>query len=359
MRKRCQGPDANEEIPMHHAHIRTLTARSLLVTTSLLGMPGCNSILGIGEATCTGACNGGLDSVVEEALPAIDAAAPYDPGRVADTDASVGTPAPEGSPTAAGESTSPAADEGATPPLPAGESTSPPAGESTSPPAEENTPPPAGENMPPPEPQFELPALGAASTFAVLAASTTTCTASSAFTGDVGVSPGTAVTGFNPSCTLSGALHAGDAVAAVARAAAIAASGSVASLACEHDLTGRDLGGQTLEPGVYCFDSSALLTGRLTLDGGGRTDAAWAFQIGSSMITATNSSVVMVGGASACDVFWNVGSSITLGTGTAFEGNVLATTSITLGTGSSVTGRVLALNAAVTSVANQVGGCSN
>jgi hypothetical protein len=234
-----------------------------------------------------------------------------------------------------------------------------PAGESASPQAEENTPPPAGENMPPALPRFDVPALGAASAFAVLAASTATCTGSSAFTGDVGVSPGTAATGFNPSCTLSGALHAGDAVAAAARAAAIAASGSLAALACDHDLTGEDLGGQTLEPGVYCFDSSAALTGRLTLDGGGRTDAAWAFQIGSSMITATGSSVVMVGGASACDVFWNVGSSATLGTGTAFQGNVLATTSITLGTGSSVTGRALALNAAVTSVANQVGGCSN
>jgi hypothetical protein len=206
---------------------------------------------------------------------------------------------------------------------------------------------------------FFAPTLGAASPFAVLAASTTTCTNVSVFNGDVGVSPGTAVTGFTPGCTLSGALHAGDAVAAAGHAAAIIAFGSIALLACEHDLTGQELGGQTLAPGVYCFATSAALTGQLTLDGGGRSDARWAFQIGTTIITAANASVVMAGGANACDVFWNVGSSATLGTGTAFKGKVLATASITLTSGSSVIGRALALNAAVTSDTNEVGGCPN
>jgi type VI secretion system secreted protein VgrG len=206
---------------------------------------------------------------------------------------------------------------------------------------------------------FAVPALGAAAPFAVLAASTTTCSNASDFSGDVGVSPGTAMTGFNPTCTLSGALHAGDALATVGQAAALAASGTIAALPCEVNLTGGDLGGQTLVPGVYCFDASAALTGRLTLDAGGRPGAAWVFQIGSTLITATNSSVVMAGGASGCDVFWNVGSSATLATGTVFSGNVLATASITLMSGSSVLGRAVALSAAVTSDANQVGGCSD
>ncbi len=366
---------------MSHAHSRILTASqsSVFGTMSLLGMLGCNSILGIEDPTCLGACIGGVaDSVVEEALPDTNAVGSYEDPELAapDSDASLGTPAPEGSPPRAGEDAPPAgetappsAGEAAAPPVteiaapPAGGAAAPPAGEAAGPPAGETAGPPVTETAPPPEPEspeiFAAPALGAASPFAVLAASTTTCTNSSAFTGDVGVSPGTAVTGFNPSCTLSGALHAGDAVAAVGHAAVVAAFGTIASLACEHNLTGEDLGGQTLAPGVYCFDDSAALTGRLTLDGGGRTGATWAFQIGSTIITATNSSVVMAGGGNACDVFWNVGSSATLGTGTAFNGNVLATVSITLMTGSSVIGRALAINAAVTSDGNQVGGCSN
>jgi type VI secretion system secreted protein VgrG len=265
-----------------------------------------------------------------------------------------------------GESTPPPADD-ATPTPTAGEPAAPPVIGitlpviGTTPPASGITPPPA-EATPEPdaiEDFLTAPALGAASSFAVLAASTTTCTNASDFSGDVGVSPGTALTGFDPTCTLSGALHPGGAEAAIGHAAAITTFGAIAALACEQDLTGQDLGGQTLPPGVYCFDAAAALTGRLTLDGGGRAGAAWAFQIGSTLITAADSSVVMTGGASACDVFWNVGSSATLGTGTAFQGNVLATASITLLSGSSMIGRALALNAAVTSDGNQVGGCSN
>jgi Ice-binding-like len=395
---------------MSQAHSGILAGQSaVLVTMSLLGMLRCNSILGIDAARCTGCVGGGEgvgETVVGEALPGTNAAGPYDPGlATVKSDAGLGTPATEGSSPraseAAGESTppagestppaketAPASDDGNSPSAgedtpPAGEDTppaggnTPPAGGNT-PPAGGNTPPtggntppaggntpPAGEGTPPPSPEPALAeivaasALGAASSFAVLAASTTTCTNASAITGDVGVSPGIAVTGFNPSCTLSGALHAGDVLAAAGHAAVSNAFGSIAVLACEHNLTGQDLGGQTLAPGVYCFDASAALTGRLTLDGGGRSSAAWAFQIGSTLITAANSSVVMAGGANACDVFWNVGSSATLGTGTAFKGNVIATANITLVAGSSVVGRVLAVNAAVTSDANQVGGCSN
>lgn len=198
------------------------------------------------------------------------------------------------------------------------------------------------------------PSLGSAAGFAVLGASTVTCTNSSAVTGDVGVSPGTAITGFNPSCTLSGAIHAGDTAAEQAHADLFTAFDDLAASECEHDLTGQDLGGQTLAPGVYCFDTTAGLTGDLTLDGGGNKEGVWIFQLGTAITTAPKSSVVMAGGGSPCNVFWQVGSSATLGTGTAFAGNVLAAASVTLVSGSTLVGRALALNAAVTSDGNDI-----
>ena len=192
------------------------------------------------------------------------------------------------------------------------------------------------------------PALGAASGFAVLGASTVTCTGASAITGDVGVSPGTGITGFNPPCTISGTIHAGDTVAAQAHADLGIAYNALAAAVCEHNLSGQDLGGQTLAPGIYCFDTTVGVTGALTLDAGGDSTAVWIFQVGTAITTATGSSVVMAGGGTAGNVFWNVGSSATLGTGTAFQGTLLAYASITLTGGSSVVGRALALNAAVT-----------
>ena len=126
-------------------------------------------------------------------------------------------------------------------------------------------------------------------------------------------------------------------------------------------MTGQDLGGLTLTPGVYCFSSSAQLTGTLTLDAQGNPNAVFIFKIGSTLTTASNSSVVVIntGGNSsiACNVFWQVGSSATLGTGTSFAGNILALTSITLNTGANVSGRVLARNGAVTLDTNNVTVC--
>jgi hypothetical protein len=198
------------------------------------------------------------------------------------------------------------------------------------------------------------PSLGAATGFAVLGASTVTCTGASVVTGDVGVSPGTGITGFNPPCVITGAIHAGDALAAQAHADLGIAYGGLAAAVCEHNLTGQDLGGQTLAPGVYCFDTTVGVTGALTLDGGGDSTAIWIFQIGTAITTATNASVVMAGGGKPGNVFWKVGSSATIGTGTAFQGNLLAYASITLVGGSSVLGRALALNAAVTLDNNKV-----
>jgi ice-binding like protein len=207
---------------------------------------------------------------------------------------------------------------------------------------------------------LDVPSLGAASSFALLGSSTVTCANSSAITGDVGVSPGIAITGFDESCTLSAGLHAVDALATRAHEDLAIAFDDLASRSCDENLTGQELGGQTLPPGVYCFDTTAGITGELTLDGGGDPDAAWIFQVGSALITASGSSIAMAGGGSPCNVFWKVGTSATLGTSSAFTGNILASASITLTSASSLNGRALALNAAVTSDNNAVslGTCS-
>jgi Ice-binding-like len=200
------------------------------------------------------------------------------------------------------------------------------------------------------------PSLGAAASFAVLGASTVTCTGPSVITGDVGVSPGSAITGFPAPCTVIGALHAADAVSLQAQADAMTAYNSLAGAACTHDLTGQDLGGMTLVPGVYCFSSSAQLTGTLTLTGGG----IYIFQIGSTLTTASASSV-LINNAQPCDassnVFWQVTSSATLGTTTAFAGNILALASITMTTGATLDGRAIALTAAVTMDSNTITTC--
>ena len=189
--------------------------------------------------------------------------------------------------------------------------------------------------------------LGSASSFAVLGGSTVTSTGLTLLTGDLGVWPGTEITGFGPGVVI-GTIHAGDEVAAQAQSDLTTAYNALAGLPCNTDLTGQDLGGQTLAPGVYCFSSSAQLTGTLVLDAGGNPNAVFIFQIASTLTTATNSSVVMINGGRVCNVFWQVGSSATLGTGTAFAGNILAYVSITLTTAVSLSGRALARTAAVT-----------
>jgi ice-binding like protein len=198
------------------------------------------------------------------------------------------------------------------------------------------------------------PSLGAAQGFAVLGASTVTNTGSSVITGHLGVSPGTAVTGFGPGLVMSGAIHGADAAALAAQDAVTTAYNSLIGQACTRDLTGQDLGGQTLTAGVYCFSSSAQLTGSLTLNGQGNANGVFIFKMGSTITTASASSVVLTNGASAGNVFWQVGSSATLGTGTSFAGNILAMASITVTTGSRVTGRALARTGAVTLDTNAV-----
>jgi type VI secretion system secreted protein VgrG len=133
-----------------------------------------------------------------------------------------------------------------------------------------------------------------------------------------------------------------------AQADALSAYGILASELFNTDLTGQDLGTLVLTPGVYFFSSSAQLTGTLTLNGNGDSNARFDFQIGSTLTTASSSSILLINGAQAGNVFWQVGSSATLGTGTSFDGSILADQSITLNAGANMDGRALALNAAVT-----------
>ncbi len=196
--------------------------------------------------------------------------------------------------------------------------------------------------------------LGTAQSFAVLGGSTVTNTGATIVDGNLGVSPGLAVTGFPPGLVSGGPIHAGDAVAAQAQDDTTTAYTTLAGEAVTVDLTGKDLGGMTLVSGVYHFSSSAQLTGTLSLDAQGDPNAVFVFQVGSTLTTASDSSVAVLNGAKDCNIFWQVGSSATLGTTTAFKGNVLALASITLNTGATVSGRALARSAAVTMDANEV-----
>ena len=201
--------------------------------------------------------------------------------------------------------------------------------------------------------------LGSAGGFAVLAGTTVTNTGATVISGDVGLWPGTAITGFPPAIFNPGVLHATDAVALQAQGALTTAYNSAASAACGNTLSGQNLGGMTLTPGTYCFGSIAQLTGTLTLDVLGDPNAVFLFQIGSTLTTAGSSSVVFVNGGQGSNVFWQVGSSATLGTTTSFAGNILALTSISLNTGASIVcGSALARNGAVTMDTNRVSACT-
>lgn len=201
--------------------------------------------------------------------------------------------------------------------------------------------------------------LGAAGDFAVLAGSTVTNTGSSVIDGGhVGVSPGSAITGFPPGTVVSPfTMHAGGTAAIQAQNDLTTAYNAAAGLTRTQVLSGQDLGGLTLQPGVYFFSSSAQLTGSLTLDALGDPNAQFVFQIGSTLTTASNSSVGTINGGSEPGraVFWQVGSSATLGLRTAFEGHILAAESITLNTGVTILdGSALARNGAVTLDTNSI-----
>jgi cell division septation protein DedD len=190
--------------------------------------------------------------------------------------------------------------------------------------------------------------LGTAGSFAVLAGTTVTNTGPSSISGDLGVSPGTAVTGFPPGTVSNGTIHSADGVAAGAQSDLTTAYNDAAGRSPTASVPGFIGAGQTLAPGVYKASSSLDVGGSLTLDAGGDPNAVFIFQAPSTLITDSASSIVLTGDAQACNVFWQVGSSATLGTGSDFAGSILALTSISVNTGDTIAGRALARNGAVT-----------
>lgn len=205
------------------------------------------------------------------------------------------------------------------------------------------------------------PSLGAADSFAALAGTTITSTGFTVVSGNLGVSPGTAVTGFGPGVIQNGAIYSGGgSLAGPAEASAQTAYSDLIAQPCvpANNLSGKIMGitpgAVTLSPGVYCFDTAAQLTTTLTLDDGGDPNAIFIFQIGTTLTTASDSQVVMSSGGRGTNVFWQIGSSATLGTGTAFRGTLIAYTSITMTTNVSTVGRVFALGGAVTMDTNNI-----
>ena len=196
--------------------------------------------------------------------------------------------------------------------------------------------------------------LGTTESFAVLAGAGVTNTGPSIVSGDLGTCPTPAITGFPPGTVINGTIHAADAVCLQAQSDLTIAYNDAAGRAPTTVYPGvQDLGGLTLTPGVYKATAFSI-TGQLTLDAQGDPNAVWIFQAGSTLITAPNSSVLLINGAQPCNVFWQVGSSATLGVGSTFVGTVLALTAITANTNATVEGRLMARNAAVTLDSNTV-----
>jgi len=189
--------------------------------------------------------------------------------------------------------------------------------------------------------------LGSAGTFSVLAGSTVTNTGPSIVNGNLGLSPGSAVTGFPPGTVVGGAIHIADSAAGLAQGDLTAAYTDAATRPTPIVVSG-DLGGLTLAPGLYKSTSTLNITGILKLDGQGNVNSVFIFQVGSALTTASTSQIILQGGAQAANIFWQIGSSATLGTNSIFHGTIMAQDSITLTTGVALDGRALARTGAVT-----------
>jgi hypothetical protein len=187
--------------------------------------------------------------------------------------------------------------------------------------------------------------LGTVAAYSVLGGQTVTNTGPTTMVGELGVSPLKAITGFPPGHA-AGATHAGDAQAAKAQSDLTTAYNDAAGRAATASVAG-DLVGKTLTAGVYKSTGTLNVSGALTLNGQGNPNSVFIFQVASDLTTASASHIVLTNSAQACNIYWQVGRSATLGTASTFEGNILALTSITVTTGTTVAGRALARNGQV------------
>jgi hypothetical protein len=190
------------------------------------------------------------------------------------------------------------------------------------------------------------PNLGSASKYGITAGSTVSCVTGGTINADVAVQPGTALVGF-PTCVITGQTHLADSTALAAQTDLTAAYNALVAMSCGTTVTPSDLGGRVLAPGVYCVSTSMAVTGVVTLDGQGNSNALFVFQMGSTLTTSTTANILLINGAQAKNVFWQVGTTATLNTGTTFRGNILAYTTITLNDNATMLGRALARNGAV------------
>lgn len=194
-------------------------------------------------------------------------------------------------------------------------------------------------------------ALGTNATFAVLAGTAVTSSGATTVNGDLGISPGTTLTG---APSVNGTTHLGDPTAAQAQLDLTTAYNDAAGRPGGAAASGN-LGGQTLPPGLYTSATSMeISSGDLTLDGAGDPNGVWIFQMGTTLVTTVGRQVILTNGAQAGNIFWQVGSSATIGGSSVFKGNILAYTSIALGTGATLEGRALARNALVSLDGNTI-----
>jgi len=200
---------------------------------------------------------------------------------------------------------------------------------------------PPGENPPPASVQSPV-VLASSSDYVILAGSAITSTGATNITGDMGISPGSSLGGFPPGIIV-GVQHVNDADATTAKLDLTTAYNSAAGRTLAPVSVAGNVGGRTLYPGLYKSTSSLeISSGDLTLDAQGNSDAVWIFQIASTLTTTPGRKVILSGGAKATNVYWQVGTSATLGTTTSFKGSIMADQSITMNTGATLEGRVLA-----------------